>query len=153
MSSIELDAFDRALLKLVQKNNAQTHEALGQQVNLSASSVRRRLDRLRREGVIDREVALLDRDGYGVTLIVSIAFERESADAYDDLDARLIGSSLVKQVYHVAGEEDYVLIVHCDSLQTYEAWAKDTLMSDPDIRRYSTRVVWSCKKFDTSLAR
>ncbi len=151
MAQLDLDSFDRALLELVQRDASLTHEAMGEQISLSASSVRRRLQRLKEAGVIEREVALLSRDHAGVTLIVSIAFAHETPEAYDALDRRLQNADPVKQVYHVAGEEDYVLIVHCASLQAYEAWARDALMSDTAIRRYSTRVVWSCKKFDTGV--
>ncbi|MEL6362862.1 MAG: Lrp/AsnC family transcriptional regulator [Pseudomonadota bacterium] len=145
------DDYDRAILRLVQNDASLTHEAIGRSVNLSASSVRRRLAALKDAGIIEKEVALLSPEHAGVTLIVSVSFKEETADAYDQLDARVRDDPAVKQSYHVSGEEDYVLIVQAPSLQWYENWGREMFMTDPAIRRYSTKVVWSRKKFDTSI--
>lgn len=57
----------------------------------------------------------------------------------------------VRQCYSVAGECDFVLVVHAASLEAYETWARDHLMANDAIRRYDTTVVWSCKKFETAV--
>ena len=112
-----LDDFDRAILKHVQQDASLTHEALGERVNLSASSVRRRLGQLRDAGFILKEVALLDGARAGVTLIVSITLREETPQAYASIDAILEAQEPVKQSYHVAGSDDYILIVHSPSVQ------------------------------------
>ena len=147
-----LDEFDRAILDVVQRDASLTHEAIGERVNLSASSVRRRLAALRRNGLILREVALLDGAATGVTLIVSLTLTEETPEAYASLDAILAAEEPVKQSYHVAGSDDYILIVHSPSVQAYEAWSRGVLMSHPHIRRFDTRVALSCMKFDTTIA-
>jgi Lrp/AsnC family leucine-responsive transcriptional regulator len=48
---MELDRFDRQLLKLVQEDAGQTAERLADQVQLSPSAIQRRLRRMREEGV------------------------------------------------------------------------------------------------------
>ena len=55
------------------------------------------------------------------------------------------------QSYHVSGATDYILIVQGPSLQWYEDWAKENIMSIGAIQRHDTAVVWSCKKFETAL--
>ena len=147
-----LDQFDRSILDLVQKDATLTHEAIGHEVNLSASSVRRRLKRLVDTGVIQKQVALLDPDVAGVTLIVSVRFADETLAAYDAFDAFITEDPHVKIAYHVAGQDDYVLIVHGPSLVWYEDWAKSAIMPNPAVQRYSTTVVWSQKKFETALS-
>ena len=54
-----LDDLDRRLLALLQQDTAVTAEHLGSQVGLSASSVQRRIKRLRASGAIRREVAIV----------------------------------------------------------------------------------------------
>lgn len=142
-----LDQFDRRLLALVQANARLTHEALGERIGLSASAVRRRLNALRDAGVIEAEVALVDPEAFGVTVIVTLSFHDETEEAYDALDAQLAASPHVQQSYHVAGEHDYVVIVHGPSLRWYETWARGMFMRNPALRRYSSQVVWSRKKF------
>jgi len=146
-----LDPFDRALLDLVQRDNQLTHAALGEQVGLSASAVRRRLKVLRDTGVISRDVSILAPGQAGVTLITTLSFGEESVEVYDAFDQQILDTPEILQGYAVAGTDDYVLIITAPSLSWYEDWAKAAFMSNPAIRRYDTRVVWSCKKFDTAV--
>lgn len=150
-SSVPLDAFDRHILRIVQQDNQMTHAEIGDEVGLSLSAVRRRLNRLRQEGVIAKDVSLLSQNGLGVRLIVAVTFERESPEAVDAFVATLREAPEVLQVYHVSGPVDYILLVQGPSLQWYEAWGKAVLMTNPNIRRYDTHVVWSCQKFETAL--
>lgn len=57
---LELDAADRRLLSLVQSDGRMTAERLADAVGLSVSAVQRRLQALRRGGVIVGEVAVVD---------------------------------------------------------------------------------------------
>ncbi|MBL4871333.1 MAG: Lrp/AsnC ligand binding domain-containing protein [Robiginitomaculum sp.] len=90
-------------------------------------------------------------DHFSVTLIVTLSFGVESIKAYDAFDQLVLESPEIQQSYHVAGSNDYILIIHGPSLIWYEEWAKHMFMSNPAIRRYSTAVVWSCKKFQTKI--
>ncbi len=146
-----LDDFDRHILALVQHNNQLTHAEIGDRVGLSPSAVRRRLKHLRQTGYIIRDVAILRQEGIGVRLIVLIAFETESHEAYAALDALIAGTPEILQAYHVAGATDYVLILQAPDLKWFESWGLANLMSKPGIRRYDTQIVWSCRKFETAL--
>lgn len=146
-----LDDFDRRLLRLVQRDNQLTHAEIGDQVGLSASAVRRRLKILRDEGHIERDVSLLRQDEFGVRLIVTVSFQNESIETFDAFDKQIADTPEILQGYHTSGSVDYILIVQGPSLQWYEEWGKQAFMSNPDIRRYDTHVVWSCKKFETAL--
>ncbi|ANM30500.1 hypothetical protein ABI59_14345 [Acidobacteria bacterium Mor1] len=146
-----LDSFDRAILEIVQRDNQRTHADIGRQVNLSPSSVRRRLARLRKEGVIQADVALLSLGGESITAIVRVSFQQESLEANNAFKRRMQESPEVSQCYAVSGETDFILVVHAATLADYEAWGERTLMSDPAIRRYDTHIVWSRVKFSTAI--
>ncbi|MEL7362345.1 MAG: Lrp/AsnC family transcriptional regulator [Bacteroidota bacterium] len=146
-----LDPLDRALLGEIQADNQQTHAQLGAKVGLSASSVRRRLTALRARGVIEAEVAILAPETVGVQAIVLVTFGEESVEGDDAFRERMRAAPEVQQCYSVAGEVDYVLVVHAPDLASYEAWGKRVLMADPTIRRYDTHLVWSRVKFSTAI--
>ena len=146
---MELDDFDRAILNFVQKNNLPSHAEIGEAVGLSGSAVRRRLTFLRNNGVIKKDVSILDTDALGVTLFVSVTFEKESPAIYDAFEKQAASLAEVQQCYHVAGAADYLLVVNAPSLPYYEKWSKEQFMSNEAIRRYDTTVAWSCKKFET----
>lgn len=146
-----LDQFDRLILKIVQRDNSIPHQAIGEMVNLSASSVRRRLKRMKADGLIQKEVALLDPNKAGVTLITSVRIADETVDAYEQFDAFIAADPFVKMAYHVAGDDDYVMIVHGPTLEWYESWCKAELMSNSIVERCSTVVAWSQKKLETAI--
>lgn len=149
----ELDAFDRQILRVVQDNNLLTHAEIGERVNLSPSSVRRRLTLLRETGVIAADVSILSPTvlGSAITVIVSVTFERESPDAYEAFRKRMTRAPEVSQCYSVAGPIDFVLICHARDLAEHEKWAERALMADPNIKRYDSQVAWSRTKFTTRL--
>ena len=146
-----LDGLDRKILNAVQSDNQRSHASIGEDIGLSSSAVRRRLSALRQSGVIAQDVSILAQTGLGVRLIVTVSFGEESVEAYEAFDRQIAETKEIQQAYHVAGSDDYVLIVHGPSLEWYEDWAKSAFMSNAAIRRYDTTVVWSCKKFDTRI--
>ena len=97
-------------------------------------------------------MAILDQNQHGIRLIVSITFAEESIASYDAFDQQMKKLPEVLQSYHVAGSEDYILVVQAPSLAWYEEWSKQQFMANPKIQRYDSKVVWSCKKFATALS-
>src|SRR5690554_6092867 len=108
-----LDATDRRILTVLQKNGRITNAELSERVNLSASACHRRVQRLEAEGYVRGYVALLDTRKLGrpttvfveITLAgqsdeVLVAFEREVARIPDVLECHLM-----------AGTADYLLKV------------------------------------------
>lgn len=146
-----LDAFDRAILDIVQADNRLPNREIAARVNLSETAVRRRLDRLRADGVIRADIAMLDRDRLGQTLVVSVIFRDDMAEAYECFIAQMQESDRVTQCYSIAGEVDFILHVHAASLREFEDWAKSTLLADPVVQRYETAVVFTTHKFSTAI--
>ena len=147
-----IDDFDRAILNLVQKNNQLTHAEIGAKVNLSASSVRRRLKALRDNKVIEADVSIVNPGKEMIQVIVTISFLRESVEGYNAFKEQMKAETEVAQCYSVAGEVDAILVVNAPDLPSYEAWGERVLMSNPLIRRYNTHIVWSRVKFSMAVA-
>lgn len=147
-----MDSFDRKILALVQHNNLQTHEAIGAAIGLSPSAVRRRLHRLRSDGVIIADVALVDPARLGVTVIVSVRMEQESQDSYAGFKARMRADPQISQCYTVAGALDFVVIGHFPDLAAYERWIDANILAEPTIARSDTAIVYSRIKFETAVA-
>ena len=77
MQEIVLDRYDLVLLDALQRDANATHAALGAVVNLSASQISRRLQRLNESGLIAGYAALLDpvAIGLGVTAFAHVLLE------------------------------------------------------------------------------
>ena len=57
-----LDSFDYKILKIVQSNNKVTSGRLAKEVGLSSSACQRRLNAMRKIGIIEKDVSVLDRN-------------------------------------------------------------------------------------------
>lgn len=152
MQNFVTDSFDDAILAIVQLDNQMSHAAIGAQVNLSASAVRRRLKAMRDNGTIVADVALVDPARQGLSFIVQVYFEREDPQAIAAFIAQMQAETKVSQCYSVSGECDFWLVDHAQTPQAFEAWGQAALMANPKIRRYSTSLVWSWQVFRTAVS-
>lgn len=146
-----MDSFDHALLRLVQKDARLTHDQMAEKVALSPSAVRRRLKAMRESGVITRDVSLLDPKALGITVIVSVRFEKESHETYRAFKEKMRGLPEVVQCYAVSGEVDFILVIHMPSLEAWDMWIDAHLLSDDSLARSTTHVVTNRVKYETAI--
>ncbi len=138
-----IDQFDRRILSLMEENSRRTGQQLAEQVGLSAAACLRRLDRLRRIGAIEREVAVLSRKvrpDAETQIIVLLTVTRHNPRKIDALTARLRQLAQVERVYSVTGQEDLVVILSCCSVEAFKDFA-DTYFADDPVEGYQSLVV------------
>lgn len=147
-TATSLDSFDRQILDLYQRNTRLPGEQIGAQVGLSAAAVQRRLKRMREEGVIQAEVAVLDCQllGLGVTAIVHVDLVDESAHATRAFRDKMTARTEVQQCYGVTGTTDYILVVIVADLTVYDAFCKACLLHDANVRSFTTHIVLDAVK-------
>ena len=141
--NVTLDDHDRKLLTLLQRDATATAEALGSEIGLSASSIQRRIKRLRETGVIAREVAILNADAVGkrMTFIVGVKVDYGKKAEVNTLLKRLLADHRTQQMYYVTGEVDYILTVVVHDMQDYDEWSKGLLLASPAMLRFQSNVV------------
>ncbi len=150
---MELDGFDRKLLRAVQANNQLNADALGDAVGLSASACLRRLRRLRDAGVIEAEVAIVAPEtlGRALMMVVEVVLEREQPDLMDAFKRSMRATPEVMLCLYVTGEIDFVLVVTARSMRDYEDFTRRFFFDNPNVRRFNTRVVMDRVKFGLSV--
>jgi Lrp/AsnC family leucine-responsive transcriptional regulator len=137
-----LDAFDRRLLDLVQQDSSRTAEQLAEQVPLSPSAIQRRLRRLRKDGVILRDVALVEPRHLGrpIFFVVGLQVEREGAGQLAELRRWLAAEPQVQQAFYVTGEADFMLVVTAPDTEAYDALMARLVRENPNVCRFTTNV-------------
>lgn len=142
---MELDAIDRKLLAAVQIDSAQTAETLAARVALSPSAVQRRLNRLKDEGVILREAAIVSHEAAGrpFLLIVEVRVESDKEPDATDFERRILNAPEVMQCYYVTGGADYVLVCSFKTMSEYEAFSQKLFIENARVVRFETKVVIS----------
>ena len=147
----ELDQPDRRILAIIQQDNRLTYDQIAERVNLSPSAVRRRLQRLRADGVIMKDVSILNPASFGITVIVSIRLESETHAIYENFKRQMLAAPEVAQCYTVSGEADFIVIAHLKDLPSYEKWMGEYVISDPSVQRADTNIVYSRVKYETAI--
>jgi Lrp/AsnC family transcriptional regulator, leucine-responsive regulatory protein len=137
------DEFDRKLLSHLQKNNLLTAQELGNLVGLTTSAVQRRVQRLRKNKVIEADIAILapSVSDYTVTFIVDVTLHLGNSKVIDDFKRLMSHCDEVAQCYYVTGAYDFVIIVNTRDMAHYERFSKQHLMDNPTIKQFYTHVV------------
>jgi Lrp/AsnC family transcriptional regulator, leucine-responsive regulatory protein len=143
MPRIELDDIDRRILAVLQSNNLIQADRLGERVGLSASSVQRRIKRLRQAKVIIEDVSIVDPKaiGQGAMFVVEVSLERESAEVVQEFKRRMRAAPEVQQCYYVTGDADFVLMVTARDNTDYENIIDRLFLEERNIRKFKTGVV------------
>lgn len=142
-----MDLFDKKILAIVQQNNQLSADKIAEQVNLSASAVQRRLKRLRKDGIIEADVAIISPQASGrlLTIIVEVTLEQERliSSVLDEFKKLVLNTPEVMQCYHVTGNADFILIIGAKDMQDYEALTRQLFIDNRSVRRFQTSVVVS----------
>jgi len=148
-----LDAFDRAILRIVQRDNKTPQRRIAEAVNLSAAAVQRRIAALEAAGVIARNVALVDPDALGlaITAIVEVQLRDERAATVDAAKALFRDSADVQQCYYVTGGVSFVLIIVSRDMRSYEALTRQLFAENALVDRYRSLIALDRVKADTAL--
>ena len=106
-----LDAFDRKILDLLQRDASLSVAEIADKVGLSTTPCWRRIRNLEDAGVIRGRVAVLDPVSLniGVTVFVGVKAGRHAADWLQTFAAAVQDIEEVTEVYRLSGEIDYLL--------------------------------------------
>jgi Lrp/AsnC family leucine-responsive transcriptional regulator len=150
--SSKTDAFDRALLALLQENALLTAEELAEQVALSPSAIARRLRRLRSNGTIVASRAVLSEAiAPQLSALIEVVLARHEVTAVLALIRKLEANPAVQMVMEVSGPIDIILLVVAADLAGFNAFADAELANHPAVARYETRFVKRRHKFSTAI--
>lgn len=151
---MQIDAFDRKILALLQEDNRLPQRDIADAVNLSASAVNRRIAAMEAAGVIRANVALVDpaRVGRAVTIIVEVSVENERLDLLDQAKRRFVACPQVQQVYYVTGNADFILIVNVADMAEYERLTRELFFSDRNVKSFYTMVAMERSKLSLSVS-
>jgi Lrp/AsnC family leucine-responsive transcriptional regulator len=104
-----LDAADRRILDVLQDDNQITNLALADKIGLSPPACLKRVRRLRADKVIVKDVAVLDPEsvGHSIVAFVGVELDRQREDVLAAFERRIATEPEVQQCYFVSGDIDY----------------------------------------------
>ena len=153
-----LDAVDLALLDQLQADASLTNQALAAKVHVSAPTCLRRVARLRQLGLVERQVAILDRDklapllGHGLQALVEITLDRQDNAAMEAFEAKVVADPAVRQCYRVSPGPDFILVVQAPDMPGYLAVAHRLFTADANVRNVKAFFAVKRAKFGSRIA-
>lgn len=137
-----LDPTDRKILERLSRDGRATLGDIGTAVGLSASAVKRRIDRLEAAGVIAGYAAVVNREALGAELEAFVELYCADSIAPADLIAAVRDRPEIVAAHTVAGDADAIVRVRVESIELLER-AIEQLRRDPRVTRTRTMVVLS----------
>ena len=150
---MELSPIDIKILALLQQDASLTAAEIAEQVNLSPSPCWRRINRLEREGYIEKKVALLNAEKLGLGLVVfsRISLEKNDEKTLHDFEQRVRRFPEVIECYTVTGSADYFLKIVTRDIKHYDRFLRRHLIQIPLVRDVSSNVAVTQVKYTTGL--
>lgn len=148
-----LDPIDLRILDQLQRDASLTNQALAERVHVSPATCLRRVRRLTENGTIERTVAILSADKLapGLTAIVEVTLEPQTARTQDAFEARATADPAVQQCYRTASGPDFVLIATVTDMGAWQAFLARVMTDDAHVRNVRSYFASKRAKFAPAL--
>jgi len=147
-----MDAIDRSIIRILQENVETPIQVIADQVNLSTTPCWRRIQKLKEQGVIRKQVALCDPVALnvGVTVFISIRTNQHSQQWLDKFAQHVRDIPEVIEFYRMSGDVDYLIRAVVPDIATYDTIYKK-LIQISDIYDVSSSFAMEQIKYTTAL--
>jgi DNA-binding Lrp family transcriptional regulator len=148
-----LDSFDKAILRLVQRDNKMPQRGIGEAVNLSAAAVQRRIAAMEAAGIIRGNVALVDPAAVPLTItaIVEVRLIDEHAATVETAKALFRGTPEIQQCYYVTGGISFALVIVTVDIPAYEALTRRLFVENPAVESFRSLIALDRVKAETGV--
>ncbi len=133
----ELDATDRRILGVLQKDCRITNAELSDRVALSPSACHRRVQRLEEDGFIAAYVALLDnrKMGRATTVFVEITLQGQADEVLDAFEREVAKVPDILECHLMAGTADYLIKIMAMDTEDFARIHRQFLSRLPGVRQ------------------
>ncbi|MCY1269192.1 DNA-binding transcriptional activator DecR [compost metagenome] len=150
---VTLDAHDQRILALLQEEATLSTAEIAERIGLSQSPCWRRIQRLKEEGVIRKQVTLLDRRKVGLNaqIFAQVKLNTHGRNHLTDFAAAIREFPEVLECHVLMGPVDFMLRIVTEDIEAYERFFFERLSQVPGIQEINSIVALSEIKSTTSL--
>lgn len=147
-----MDKYDQKILEILQRSCDISTAEIARRVGLSTTPCWRRIQKLEQDGVIQKRVALLDRNtlNLGVDVFVSIRTRQHSAEWLQRFATAVSGFPEVVEFYRMSGDIDYLMRVVVPDIAAYDSFYK-RLIERVEVQDVSSSFAMERIKYTTQL--
>ncbi|MER3373197.1 MAG: Lrp/AsnC family transcriptional regulator [Allomuricauda sp.] len=116
-----MDALDKQLIQLLQKDCKKTTKYYADQLQLSKTAVYERIRRLERTGIITDYVALVDKEKVqrDFSVLCQIRLVQHTKENVLKFEREVLKLEEVSECFHVGGDYDYILKINVKDMKSY----------------------------------
>lgn len=130
-----------------------TTQEIADKINMSQSPCWRRIHRLEADGVIERRVALLNREKLGMEIVAfaTINLSMQGRNSLEDFEREVEILPEVLECYTMAGTWDYMLKIVVKDIRHYEKFVREKLTKLSNIGEIHSHIAVTEIKNSTAL--
>ncbi len=147
-----LDAKDRNILALIQRDGKMSQALIAKHVGLSTAAVNERLKKLEQAGVIRRFTALVDPKAIGIQVTAFIEVFIEHPRYEEPFIKRILELDEVQECHHITGEFSVLLKVRVRDMESLQRLVISQLNGAEGVRQTRTVMVLSTVKEESYIA-
>jgi DNA-binding Lrp family transcriptional regulator len=139
----KLDKLDKQILKQLQKDCMLNTKQIAGKVGLSVTPTYERIKRMERNGVIDKYVAILNKQKIGKSLLVfcNVSLQLHSKPLLKKFEQTVTKFDEVLECFHTAGTFDYLLKVVSADMNQYQDFITNKLAALENISHVQSSFV------------
>lgn len=149
----EISHLDLRILQQVQRDASISTSELSEKVGLSQSPCWRRLQRLRDEGFIRKQVTLLDRTKFGPSVVIYATFKMSTLNSAQraDFSRQVEITPEIMECYSIIGKRDVMMKIVAPSMDWYQSFIFKTLMKLPGVVDVQSIIAVGEMKYTTEI--
>lgn len=151
MMSEYLDETDFKILNLLQIDGELTYKEIAGKLNRSKSNIVERIKALKKNGVIDRHVVIIDPQKVRniFTAFPHVQLKNHGQNAIENFKVEMEKYDEVRECYHVTGNFDFMLKIVTADMVAYNNFLRDNVASNPEVGTIQSFLVLSQSKVKT----
>ena len=142
---IDLDGYDRRILSILQSDSSRSNADIASEIGLSEAPCWRRVQRLKKEGFIKAQVAVLDRVklGFNTQIFALVKLDAVGRSNVSDFAKTMNDFPEVLECFVMMGSSDFMLRIVTRDIEAYEQFFFTKLSQVPGVQDINSMVALS----------
>ena len=150
---MKLSRTDRRLLDALQRDVTPSQSDLAETVGMSRTYCWRRIREFEENGVIEKQVALLNprKLGFQIHVLLSVSMVEHSDKTRKKFESHVASLPEVMECFSVSGDRDYLLQIISKDMESYNDFLSNRILHHPSVHSASSSFALRRVKYTTAL--
>lgn len=148
-----LDSYDRRILAILQADSSRSNADIANEIGLSEAPCWRRVQKLKKDGLIKAQISLLDREklGFNAQIFALVKLDAVGRSNLSDFAKTMNAFPEVLECFVIMGSSDFMLRIVTRDIESYERFFFEKLSQVPGVQEVNSMVALSEIKSTTAL--